>query len=197
MMRNAFAAFSGFTSTLVLSTFAWAQDHVADPVAAEAAAHDAHHAASPGLPQLDVSTFPSQLFWLVVCGVTLYGLMSKVALPRVQKIIQARDHFVHDNLHRAATLRHDAEGAKIIYDRTLQPAAQNAKQVLHAALTTIQQQHEHALQAAMSKVQADIDAAEARLHREKERVMESVDQSGAQLANEIMLGVFETKPAAF
>ena len=34
-------------------------------------------------PPLDTSTFPSQLFWLVVFFGLLYLLMSKVALPRL------------------------------------------------------------------------------------------------------------------
>ena len=35
-----------------------------------------------GLPQLDVSTFPTQVFWLFVSFALLYFVMSKVAIWR-------------------------------------------------------------------------------------------------------------------
>jgi F-type H+-transporting ATPase subunit b len=40
-------------------------------------AADAAHAAAPGMPQLDFSTFPNQIFWLVVTLVAIYFILSK------------------------------------------------------------------------------------------------------------------------
>ncbi|MFN4098278.1 MAG: hypothetical protein ACK4GT_00740, partial [Pararhodobacter sp.] len=40
-------------------------------------------AASGGMPQLDLSTFPNQIFWLAVTLVALYLILSRVALPRI------------------------------------------------------------------------------------------------------------------
>ena len=41
----------------------------------------AEHHAKPGLPQLDPTTFASQLFWLVVSFVLLYVVISRIAAP--------------------------------------------------------------------------------------------------------------------
>ncbi|MCK5167961.1 MAG: hypothetical protein KAQ66_11580, partial [Rhodospirillaceae bacterium] len=40
-------------------------------------------AAGGGLPQLDLSTYSSQVVWLVISFAALYALMSTVALPRI------------------------------------------------------------------------------------------------------------------
>ena len=48
-----------------------------DTKAAEGAAEAA------GMPQLDFSTFPNQMFWLVVTLVIIYLVLSRVALPRI------------------------------------------------------------------------------------------------------------------
>ncbi|NBB96935.1 MAG: F0F1 ATP synthase subunit B', partial [Alphaproteobacteria bacterium] len=47
-------------------------------------------ASGPGMPQLDVTTFSNQIFWLVVAMVVLYFIMSRVALPRVASVLADR-----------------------------------------------------------------------------------------------------------
>ncbi len=80
------------------------------PIAAGAiVALGAAPAQAAGLPQLDISTFPTQLFWLTVSFGLLYGLMSRVTLPRVDRLISERDATVASNLEEAERLRREAK----------------------------------------------------------------------------------------
>ena len=187
------SSLSSATLFLIVATTAWAQD--AHDAAPAAAGHDDAHGAT-GLPQLDISTFPSQIFWLVIMGITLYVLMAKCALPRIEKIMQSRNEFVRDNLHRAADLRHKAENVKMDYDRTLHQAENNAKDFLTNTVKDMRGKHEAALQNALSAIITHTAEAEARLQREKDTVMQTLDHHAVRLADEIMLNVFETKPAS-
>ncbi|MDA0332531.1 MAG: hypothetical protein O3C30_05120, partial [Proteobacteria bacterium] len=47
-------------------------------------------AAGAGLPQLDISTWPSQLFWLVVLFTAGYTLMAKFVTPRIGSVLEER-----------------------------------------------------------------------------------------------------------
>ena len=60
------------------------------------------------MPQLDFSTFPSQIFWLAVIFVLLYLLMARVALPRVSAMIDARKARIEGDLERAAQMKTEA-----------------------------------------------------------------------------------------
>ncbi len=71
--------------------------------------HDA--AAAPGMPQLDFSTFPNQMFWLLVALVVIYLTLSRVALPRIGGILADRAGRITNDLATAEELRLKAKEA--------------------------------------------------------------------------------------
>ena len=63
------------------------------------------------MPQLDPSTFGSQLFWLLVCFGALYLVLSFIVIPRIDKTLAARAETLEGNLAEAENLRVQAEAA--------------------------------------------------------------------------------------
>src|SRR5581483_6746980 len=86
------------------------------------------------MPQLDFSTFPSQVFWLAVIFVLLYLLMSRVALPRVSAAILARRAKIDGDLERAAQMKAEAEAVMAAYERSLADARAQAQATLKEAM---------------------------------------------------------------
>jgi F-type H+-transporting ATPase subunit b len=83
-------------------------------------------AENPGLPQMDTSTFASQLFWLFVCFVFLYVVMVKVSLPRVGGTIDARRNMREGSLEQAEAWNTEAEKVKAEYEASLSKAQKTA-----------------------------------------------------------------------
>ncbi len=79
------------------------------------------------MPQLDVSTFTPQLVWLAITFVVLYLLMSKLGLPQVNAILEARRKRVDDDLARAAEIKAEADTVVAAYQRTLAEARARAQ----------------------------------------------------------------------
>jgi F-type H+-transporting ATPase subunit b len=75
-----------------------------------------------GFPPFQSETFASQLFWLVIAFVLLYALMAKLALPRVNSIIEARQKHIADDLAEAARLKTESDTAVAVYERALADA---------------------------------------------------------------------------
>ena len=42
------------------------------------------------MPQFDFGTFPSQIFWLIVCFAALYFLLAKTVLPKIGAVLEDR-----------------------------------------------------------------------------------------------------------
>ena len=79
------------------------------------------------MPQLDVSTFAPQLVWLAITFIVLYLLMSKLGLPRVRGVIEARRKRIDDDLARASEIKNQAEAAMAAYQQTLAEARAQAQ----------------------------------------------------------------------
>jgi F-type H+-transporting ATPase subunit b len=162
---------------LVVATAVAQPEHAPAADAAEqvgmAEAEEEHGA---GMPQLDFSTYPGQIFWLFLTFAALYWLLSRKALPRLTEILETREERIAADLDRAARARADAEEALQKNEALLADAHDRAAQQVRAA-------HE--------KVTADIAARQAQLERdlnkrlaqEEKRIAAARDATLAQLAD--------------
>ena len=126
------------------------------------------------MPQLDVETFPSQLFWLAVTFVVLYFLMSWIGLPRVAAAIDARRQRREDDLARAAQLKSEAEAANAAFQRTMAEARAEAQAAIKETtdrLAAEAAERQRALAAALAQ---QIDEAERRIAETKQQALSEV-----------------------
>ncbi len=98
----------------------------------------AHEAAKAGMPQLDFSMFPNQIFWLIVTLVVIYVVLSRVALPRIGGTIANRKGTIAADLAAAAELKQKAGMAEAAYGEALVSARAEADKIVAAAKAEIQ-----------------------------------------------------------
>ena len=115
------------------------------------------------MPQLDLSTFPSQVFWLAVIFVLLYLLMARVALPRVSAMIDARKSRIDGDLERAAQMKAEAEAVMAAYERSLADARAQAQATLKEALDRFSAEATDRQKKAAEALAAETTAAEKRI----------------------------------
>jgi F-type H+-transporting ATPase subunit b len=80
-------------------------------------------------PPFDSSTFPSQLVSLVVFFVALYIIVSRVALPRVGAVLDARHNKIEGDLAEAQKLKDESEAALKAYESELANARSRAQAI--------------------------------------------------------------------
>ena len=90
------------------------------------------------MPQLDVSTFSSQIFWLIICFSVLYYLLSRKALPRISETLEARQDRIAADLDQAQRLRREAETALASYEGAMAEAQGRAQALLGEAQSRLQ-----------------------------------------------------------
>ncbi len=82
------------------------------------------------MPQFDVTSFSSQLFWLGITFVTLFMVMSRFIIPRIHTVLENRQQRIEYDLDRAASLKAEAEQARETYEHALAEARSQAQNLL-------------------------------------------------------------------
>jgi F-type H+-transporting ATPase subunit b len=80
-------------------------------------------------PPFEKSTFASQLVSLVIAFVALYLIVSKIALPRVGGMIDARQNKIDGDLAEAQKLKDESDSALRAYESELAAARSRAQAI--------------------------------------------------------------------
>lgn len=148
---------------------------------AEAVATSSHNVpgaeAAPGMPQLDFTTFPNQIFWLVVTLVVIYLVLSRVALPRIGSILAERQGTITNDIAAAEDLKAKALEAEEVYNKALADARSAALDIAAQARAEIQGD----LNDAIAKADAEIAAKAA----EGEKAIAEIRASALQAVQEV------------
>ena len=62
-----------------------------------------------GLPQLDFSTYPSLIFWSVICLIIMYLIMSFLITPKISSILNNREQHIQNDLIKAKSLKSESD----------------------------------------------------------------------------------------
>jgi F-type H+-transporting ATPase subunit b len=62
-----------------------------------------------GLPQLDLSTYPSLIFWSIISLIIGYILMAFIVTPRIKSILNLRETNIQNDLIKAKASNQEAE----------------------------------------------------------------------------------------
>ncbi len=79
------------------------------------------HAKGP-FPPFDPNVFAPQLIWLALTFGALYLLMSRIALPRIESIFEARRARIAGDVDDASSMQGKAQAAGAAYEKTLADA---------------------------------------------------------------------------
>ncbi|MBL4918724.1 F0F1 ATP synthase subunit B' [Szabonella alba] len=139
-----------------------------------------------GMPQLDFSTWPNQIFWLAVTLVAIYMILTRVALPRIGAVLAERRGTISNDLAAAEELKLKAVEAEAAYNEALATARAEAAKIVAQAKAEIDAE----LAKATAKADAEIDAkaavSEARIAEIRAGALESVTEVAKDTARELV-----------
>ena len=137
-----------------------------------------------GLPQLDPTTFASQIFWLAVTFIVLYLLMSRVALPRVRDVLEERERRITDDLEKAQRLKDESEAVLAEYEKALADARANAQAMFAQAAEQANAEAAKRQQDMAQKLAKQLETAESRVQAAKAAALDNIRQVAIEVARD-------------
>lgn len=138
------------------------------------------------MPQLDVSTYSSQIFWLIICFFSLYFIMAQLILPKIGDIIEQRQNKIDDYINKAEEIKKQAESSLNKYQKALSEASQAASKELEKTqneLTDFINQKQKELDA---KLRDKIATSEAEIENNKKQALKQIQTISEGIAEEII-----------
>lgn len=129
---------------------------------------------APGLPQMCTDTFPSQIFWLVVCFALLYVLMSRLTLPKIGRVIEERRDRIANDLGKAEDLRAQSEDAVAQYEKALADARSKAHVLAQETRDRLNAEEDERKAEVEAELEQKLAAAEAKIAETKAAALASI-----------------------
>ena len=145
-----------------------------------------HAAESAGMPQLDLTTFPNQIFWLAVTLVIIYLVLNRVALPRIAAVLAERQGTITNDLAAAEELKQKAVEAEEAYNKALADARVEAAKIVADARAEMQAQLDDATAKADAEIAVKAAESEKAIAEIRAGAMEAVKDVAKDTAKEIV-----------
>lgn len=152
--------------------------------------------AASAFPPFDQATFSSQLFWLAVTFGGLYWLMNKVALPRMQSILETRAKTIARELKEASEAQAAAEKAAAEQEAFLAKARLEAEGIGRAAKEASAREADAKRTSIETGLNAKMVAAETSIAEAKRQAMSNVETIAAEAAVAIVERLSGATPSA-
>lgn len=148
-----------------------------------AGGHDKHHEEVNGLPQLDPTWYPSQIFWLAILFSLLYIPFRFQIIPAISNTIEERTESIQNNLESAHSLKQEAEAINASYEQILTEARLKSSALFERAELKIKDKQQEEYQDFVKKATIQVSDMEAEIVKAKKDAMSDVNNIAAEIAS--------------
>lgn len=171
--------FAAMAATLMVSLPAWAEEA-------------AHEGGSKSLPQLDITLYPSVMFWMVASFVLFFIVMKKVGVPGVQETIAKRRSILDADLESARRASEEADAVIKEHEEALHEARRKAHEtvgnIVYAAACEAEEEQEKQGQ----ELHHRMTVAHENLAKAKQDAMRETQHFVNDLVNEVVARVMQS-----
>lgn len=149
------------------------------------------------MPQLDPSTYTSQIFWLLICFFCLMFIMSKFIVPKISGIRQQRENKIDTYLRKAELVQQKTEAAIKRYEEALNDATKKANQSLQATREELDEMISQRQAELDKKLKKQLQQGETEIAKGKEEALKEIKSVSSEIAMEILtkLEINKIKPS--
>ncbi len=143
-------------------------------------------AADEGMPQLNPDYWISQIFWVMLIFGTLYVILWKAILPKINENLENRKSQILTDLDEAQKLKNQSEKKISEYNMILSKAKQDAKKILDETRKKINLDIENKNNQFNLEIDKEIENAEKEIKTLKLSSIKDINKISIEVSSEIV-----------
>lgn len=140
------------------------------------------------MPQLDVNSYLTQIFWLFLCYAILFTFFSRYLVPRLEKLLFERDNLINGTNLRLERINAEANKFEAEYLSGLNHAYQDAA----AKISTQKEQLEKELLLLKTNKESEIKASMDEFNRQLNKFRKEADKATLEMTVDIIENIIKT-----
>ena len=142
--------------------------------------------AKAGLPQLDLSTYPSLIFWAIISLVLGYFLMRYIVTPNIKSILNLRETNIQNDLVKAKSSNQEAEKIKQTILKNQEDIRLKSKTIIDQALNESKKIIENADNEISKKMNLKILETEKKLINLQDNVINEIVNNADEITVKVI-----------
>ena len=144
------------------------------------------YASEKGLPQLDLETYPSLIFWSIISLLIGYILMAFIVTPSIQSIINIRETNIQNDLIKAKNSNEEAQIIKNILSNKQEEIKLNSQNIINQAISEAKTLLDNSEKKISNKMNVKILEAEQKIHKSKNKVISELLNNAEDITRDII-----------
>jgi len=139
-----------------------------------------------GLPQLDLNTYPSLIFWSIISLLTGYILMRYLVTPNIKSILNSRETSIQNDLVKAKLSSQEADKIKqaIIVDQ--EEIKLKSQTILNDALFEARETIEKNENEVSKKLDLKVSKIESKIMDSQKKVLDEIINTAEEIAADVV-----------
>ena len=142
--------------------------------------------AKTGLPQLDLNTYPSLMFWSIVSLIIGFILMKYLVTPNIKSILNSRETNIQNDLVKAKTSNQEAEKIKQSIIKNQEDIRSRSQKIISNSLLESKQTIEKKDKEISAKLELKVSEAENKIFHTQNIVINEVVSSAEEITANIV-----------
>ena len=142
--------------------------------------------AKTGLPQLDLNTYPSLMFWSIVSLIIGFILMKYLVTPNIKSILNSRETNIQNDLVKAKTSNQEAEKIKQSIIKNQEDIRSRSQKIISNSLLESKQTIEKKEKEISAKLELKVSEAENKILHTQNIVINEVVSSAEEITANIV-----------
>ena len=138
------------------------------------------------MPQLEITTYPSQIFWLVISFLLLYLIMSRIIIHRISSVIKSRETEIKNNIHISEQMYKDTEIINDEYEETKKNIENEARQIINHLKETTNKKITKSTELLKKRLEQKLEKNEQEIINKKKKALKEINKISLNLSEEIL-----------